>query len=274
MKRSILLIVPFVSSAFVAAAGAAEPVSVKVTQVKETRTKTLEGESPMSVFDGLSVTLLVKGDAVRNALKYGMLKLADAKFDSGDALKRKQSFGGDSDFESIQSPMQFGPNGEEKKEKDKAEFPLTLEFKVSPRKATKIAALKGEFQVLAGGTEKIIEVRKPADMLGKAIDDPALKDAKLDITIVKPKKGGMFGGDDGITLSFKGNADSIKDVEWLDGENESRSMGSMTTREGETVTTNYMLNGKPADVAVLKIHVMVGQKKVTVPFDLKDIELP
>lgn len=263
-----------------------KPVSVKATDVTETRVSLAKGKKkPMFAPESeLKVTLHVEGDEVKGASSYGKLRIETATDSAGTDLKPKEErsfFGGsDDDFTSLtddMARMRMGMSDDDKKDKPLEAFDIELKLGVSARKATTIATLKGSFQVLAGGQEKVVTAKKLSTLTGKALDDPALKDAGLTITVADPKKAkaSIFGSDpNSITLQIKGDLKNLADVEILDAKGESVSNSTMSTGEEDNKTYTYGLEQPPDDTLQLRIKVLVGQKTVNVPFELKDVPLP
>jgi hypothetical protein len=251
-----------------AAAAARAEVKVQPAEVSETRVATLIKKPNVFSSDvsRLAVKLNVDGPEVKGATKWGKLKIAQAVDDAGTDLKPKQegiSFGpGGDDLEEIN---RFGVD-EGKKD---GPFDVTLRLGVPARNATAIASLKGEFAVLAGGEEKVVSLTKLKSMQGKPLDDPALKAAGVSGTFAKPA-----GNDPAVAVEYKGGTDAIKEVEIVDAAGNSVSSGRFSTGFGGVQSVNYLLSKPLDDTMTMKLHLIVGQKAVTVPFELKDVKLP
>jgi hypothetical protein len=238
---------------------------VKPAQIVETREQTLIKKEGFfsSERSRLVVKLSVSGPDVRGATKWGKVKLTEAVDDAGTDLKPKENTFAFSRGEDMDEINRFGQD-------EKAEgFDVELELAVPARKATTIKSLKGEFHVLAGGEEKVVTFTKLKSMQGKPLTDPALKAAGIDATVGKSS-----GNDPALVVDYKGAADAITKVEILDAGGDSMSSGQFSSGSGDAQNVNYML-GKPLDDAMtLKLHLVVGQKTVAVPFELKDLKLP
>jgi hypothetical protein len=109
--------------------------------------------------------------------------------------------------------------------------------------------------------------------VGKSIDEPSLKAAGLQVKIVDPKDskvGGRGANTPTLIVEVSGSSDALQKMAVLDSAGQSVSDESMTMMN----TTQFTLN-KPLDDAMkLQFDVAVGQKTVTAPFEIKDIELP
>ena len=71
-----------------------------------------------------------------------------------------------------------------------------------------------------------------------------------------------------------GPSDAIKEVKILDAGGQSLSDSNWSMGSAAKRTIQYELS-RPIDArTTLNIHVVVGQKTVAVPFELRDVELP
>lgn len=260
---------------------AADKITVTPVELVETRAKQFKQKVKFAAESELKLTLYVEGDKVNDATSYGKIEFDEVADDAGGDLKPKKkkgmfSFGGGGDeFTSLRNG-QMGM----RQEKGEDGFRMELKIAASSRKATKISRLKGQFQVLAGGEKKTVAVKKVKSHIGKKIEDPALKAAGLEVRIVDPKKkqGGAFdfgmGGGDSLPIEFKGDLNVLQEVEIVDAAGKSVTSGYMSTGSDDKKTYSYDLKKPLDDKMTVKIELMVGLKTITVPFDLKDIELP
>jgi hypothetical protein len=265
-----------IAAAATAVAFAAESVSVKPVRVEETRSRDLGPAKDTNFFSNspaLRIVMHVDGDLVKGATSYGKVIIAEATDDAGTDLKPKKekgfmSFGrGEDDFEKID---RFP--GMRKPDAKPAGFDLGLQLAASSRKATRVKSLKGEFQVLAGGEAKQLSITKLTGLVGKTLDDPALKAAGLEVKIVNPKDSKFPGGAarPSLILEVSGNANALQKIAIVDAAGQSVSDESMTMMN----TTHLTLNKALDDTMKLQLSLNVGQKTVTVPFDAQNIELP
>jgi hypothetical protein len=243
-------------------------VKVESSEVKETRVEKLIKKENVFSSDvsRLQVTLHIDGDDIKGATKWGKLKLTEAVDDVGTDLKPKKdamSFGpGGDDMEDIN---RFGIGGEKKSDA----FDATITLALPARKATAIKSLKGEFVVLAGGEEKIVTLTKLKSMQGKPLDDPTLKAAGVVGTVTKPA-----GDDPALAIDYTAGLDAMKEVEVLDADGKNISNGRFSSGFGGKQSVSYMLSKPLDDTMTMKIHLVVGQKAVKVPVELKDVKLP
>ena len=126
-----------------------------------------------------------------------------------------------------------------------------------------------ELEVLAGGEEKVVTLTKLKSMQGKPLADPVLKAAGINGKVTKPS-----GDDPALTVDYTGGTDAIKEVEILDAAGNSVSNGRFSTGFGGTQSVSYQLSKPLDDTMTMKMHLIVGQKTVKVPFELKDVKLP
>jgi hypothetical protein len=259
-------------------------IEVKLTKVTEVRIKEIAPKKEKESFfsfgqePGLTLTARVAGGLADAAKTKGKLKIEQAADDTGTDLKpeKKKSFfsigGGDDDFEKIGAGMIHSSN-DDKKEPG---FDMDIKLKVPARKAQKLPLVKGEFQIQAGGEEQVVEVKKPRSQRGKAVGDPVLEKAGLTVTVKDPtKQSGFFsGGEDDLSLEFKGDLSALDEIEVLDAEGEDASSGHMSSGSDDTKTYVMSMDKPLSDDMTVKIHLVVGLKTVTVPFEFKDVPLP
>jgi len=264
MLRSVAV----ASSFLLLAAVSLGAVKVQPAEVLETRLVTLIKKENVFSSDSsrLQVKLNVDGPEVKGATKWGKVKLTEAVDDAGTDLKPKKEDGGFS-FSRNADLEEISRFGEE--EKKSSAFDATIQLSLPARKATAIKSLKGEFEVLAGGEEKTVTLTKLKSMQGKPLDDPTLKAAGINGTVAKPQ-----GGDPALAIDYKGSTDAIKEVEILDASGASVSSGRFSSGFGDTQNVNYLLSKPLDDTMTMKMHLIVGQKTVKVPFELKDVKLP
>ena len=254
-------------------------VDAKVTLKKliEKRELVLE-KSPFSGWEnGVEVTLHVDGASVKGARQVGMIQIKQAIDDVGTDLNKKTADAPMRDldrFEEVRAPQSFG--FDERTPKPTG-FDLDLKLPTpTARSAKSLKMLSGQFQVIIGGEKKEIEVKSIKTHIGKPLDDPALKAAGITFTITDPAKAEMSGGEKGkdLPVTIAGDLAALGEVTIADASGEKLNNGSMWNDMGGKRSISYSLNKVlPAD-AVLKIEVFPGQKKVTVPFEIKEVKLP
>ncbi len=257
----------------------AQKIKIMPVQLVETRAKQFKKKVKFPSTSELKLTIHVEGDQVNDATSYGKIKFDEAADDAGTDLKPKKakgmsSFGGsDDEFKPLRSGM-MGMRQEE----DEKGFRLELSLGLPSRKAILISRLKGEFQVLAGGTEKTVTIKKPKNLIGKKVEDPVLEAAGLEARILDPKKkkGGWFsmGGENSLSIELKGDLKAVQKMDVIDAKGKSLTSGHMSMGDHKKKTYSYDLDKPLDDTTTLKIELLVGLKTITVPLDLKDLELP
>ena len=174
-------------------------------------------------------------------------------------------------------PLRSGMLGMLQKQGEKG-FRVKIELGPAARKAVKIRSVKGEFEVLAGGKEAAVTAKGLPAMIGKSIEDPQLKQAGVQIKLVDPKKAGAgffgAGGPNSLSLQMTGTITNIQKVEILDQADKDVTQGNMSSGSDKESNVTYELKQPLDDTMTLKVKLLIGQKTVKVPFELKDIELP
>lgn len=266
-------------------------VTVTPVQVVETRQKELAPDQGMGTghVSGLTVRIRLDGPEVKNATKYGKVKITEATDDAGTNLRArgKTSFMGPEmdEFEPFRfqsgTVMHFGNTASVVPASTRD---VELSVGLPARSAKKIVVLRGELQVLAGvGQAKTVPVKNPQAMAGKALTDPVLKQAGVTVKVLDAKAAaGAYGmpadmpvmGNNApsVTVQISGNA-----IEWVnvvDASGEKVSSGSCSTTKDNVKTETIELSQPLNATMTLELGVSVGQKAITVPFELKDIDLP
>ena len=260
-----------------AAPPAAAGVSVRVVRVEESRVKELVSEPDQGTMPSqVSLTLRVEGPEVAGATEYGGLKITEATDDTGASLKPEQVAFGD-DF----MPLQGMFPGREEQPGRAAEIRVSLA--APQRHAATITRVKGEVKIRAGGEKKVVTVARVKERVGKRVDDAALKAAKLTVTVVDPKAAGNGNGGlapdaafgaEAVSVKIVGDPAAVKQVDVVGPDGRSISQGRSSSGSGNTTVHTIMLDRAPGGSAALTIDLLVGQKDVRVPLDLKNIPLP
>jgi hypothetical protein len=124
-------------------------------------------------------------------------------------------------------------------------------------------------------------------MAGKTLTDPVLKQAGVTVKVLDSKAAaaansmpqgmpmmGNMGGGPAVSVQISGSASAIESMDVVDSAGQSVSAGSFDMTM-DNVTTKTIQLSKPLSAAMsLKLGVSVGQKAITVPFELKGIDLP
>lgn len=257
---------------------AAQTTTVTLKKLVEKRELTLVKDAFSGSENGIELTLHIDGPGVKGARKFGMIKITKALDDTGTDLARKGegvgSFAEDN-YQDVREPMSFGMSDNAPKPTG---FDIDLKLQTpSARNAKLIKQIAGEIKVIAGGEKKVIEVKQLKQKWGKTIDDPALKALGVTFQLVDPAKPqGMMMGDpqSSVPAIISGKPDAIAEVRIVDASGEKLNSGSSWNDENNTRKIVYSLDKPLADDMVMQIECWVGEKTVTVPIDLKDVNLP
>jgi hypothetical protein len=267
MKTFHALSIPIVAAALMwPALSAAADLDVKLGEISDKRTT---GE----FFKGLEIELKVSGKALAGAksIKVGAFKAVD---DTGKELKPQEGFGFSDEFEAVDA--------------DAEEQEIKLNFENPPRSAKALKSVTGEVLLLnpAKDPSSIVTASLTKDA-GKALDHPALKQAKVSFTIkaAEPAKtgkkaasqGGLFfgGGDNDIVLQIKDPDGKLAAIEFQDAQGQSiETSGRSRMSSGDNQTWSYSMEDKAPAGAVVKIYLLTEKSAVRVPVSLSNIPLP
>ena len=251
----------------------------KAISISETRTKPLEKEN---VFFGPQSNLYLQGklsgQAVKDAVKYGNLKMTEAVDDQKTDLILKKD---PNTFSTTDQPDYNPIRDFERDQKTKDDLRFSINLKAPPRTAKKVS-IKGSIDLLSG-TPTTLEVEKAKSLEGTELKSPELEALKLKATFVKPGKNFFGKPDQVLMIKFDGDERPIMEQETflVDGKGKKlhEAFGvSWEFRQPDTKEKSRTLwiscNGPiPAD-AKLQLKFLKAPKVTTVPFEFKDIELP
>jgi hypothetical protein len=258
--------------------------TVTLKRLLEKRELALE-KTPFSGWDnGVELYLHVDGAGVKDARKY-KLKVTEAKDDTGTDLKKAPkgvpNFEGEQ-YQEARPPQTFDFGDDAKKPKPTG-FDVEVRLHTPPARSAKTISVRGEMQVLAGGEKKVVRTRDLKKMVGKTVDDPALKAVGVTITVLDPAKPSLdaviFGGGKGgksVPLQLAGSLDAIAELRFVDDKGKSINEGSMSRSDqpADKKTITYELSNPLDEGTTLEVEVWPGQKAVKVPFGLQDVKLP
>ena len=273
MRRTIFTVL---ATVFALAPAVRAAVSVQVVRVEESRVKELDPGAGQAASPGqVTLTLRLGGAEVAGATEYGRVKITEAADDTGASIKAEFSFS-----EDVFMPLHGAGFGGGRGATPPPEIHVSL---AAPRRAaTRIARVKGEVYVKAGGRPGVVTVPRVAERAGQRVDDPVLKAAKLVVTIVDPKAATPEGaavpagatGGDAVTVKIVGDESVVKRIDVVGQDGQSVSPGRSSSSSGNTAVHTLMLDRALDPSMSLKIEVLSGQKTVRVPLDLKDVPLP
>ncbi len=241
-----------------APAQAAETAAARPLELREERVKPLE-KTAFSGMSALTIRAELKGPAVKQAAKYGNLKVSDARDDGGTDLFLK-----DDPFFGTNYPDMKLVDDFSRKE-DRLGFSIRL--KTAPRTAKKLS-VKGSLDLLVAGTRVNADFPKVRSLSGSELKHPELEALKVKIKITKVEK----------TLDYvlEGSDSLIEEIVLLDKAGKkinTAGTGSFSFGKGSKA---YQLHfAQPIDAtATLRVTVLKGARVVTVPFVFSNLELP
>jgi len=142
----------------------------------------------------------------------------------------------------------------------------------SPRKATKLLSFKGEFSVLGGGEAKEIKIKGASGMIGKVIENDDFKKIGVTVTVAAPPEHLKA---QSLPFDVVGASDAITEMQLLDADGKAQpssfSRSPLKDKQGEQL---FIGGGKIDETFTINIKYVVGQQKVTLPFEYKDLPLP
>jgi hypothetical protein len=251
-------------------------IAVTPVKLRETRTQNLTppGQKAHQFFMGsdLSITLKLSGPEMKDATDYRPPAVTEATDDTGASLVEKKQ-GGGSMFRAIQR-MEFNFDDQGKKLPPSSDVDVDVQLKMPARAAKKLSIVKGTIALRAGGEKKTVTVKNPKGMLGKSIEDPALTAANLKVKVLDPKAARGFGGANSLALEVTGDLTPIKGIEVLDAAGKKVNFGHSSFGMNNVSTYQIDLQKPLDETMTLNINLVIGQKVIDVPFELKDVALP
>jgi hypothetical protein len=263
MFRHFLILLLTFPATTVAAGVSVMPV--RITEVRVSNITNLGKGYITFCPPGMTVTLRVTGDDIKGATKRSEIELLKANDDVGTHLQDAEGGWG---FENGWKKISRSELNDA--QKAAGTFTVDVVLALPPRKASEIRELKGEFKVRANGKITAIAIRNLQEQTGREITQPALKEAGVKLRVLKPETDAT----NTLRLEVSGNMDSLLELEVEGKSHEDVVESSDTTKLDGKRITNYQLNRALDNSVTLNIQVAVGQKTVTVPFDLHDLKLP
>jgi len=209
--------------------------------------------------NSLRLDLKLEGPTVSGAMQYGGWKIAEAIDDKGESLIPPETDHKPARIDTLLDAPKI------------SWCVIHLDLGHTSREATKIAHLRGTVDVLAPSKVKVVEVPNIKQMLDKPLRDPAFEQAGLRIRLESVK-----GSTTQCVVRFDGNRERLRSVELANKSGAEVLEYSSHPTEADGTSPHYeIVAARNLDSnMVLWLFVAIGQKSVTVPFDLKDIALP
>lgn len=252
-------------------AARAKGVKVSVEDISETRDADLFPPSQLDLKWGIPNHVLIQlrfqGNSVKNVSQMGPVVVYEATDDLNETLVEKPP-ATTRPAPAVKSDMRAAEEGFEADEA--GTFGRTSFALRSPaRRATKIVKLRGEFPVMAGGDRKMVKITDLPSRFGKFLNDPTLTQAGVKVWIDAKKESAT---NDRTDLLFKlsGNLSAIRQVKVFDGNNELSTGAWYSSQDPRPIALGRAITKQ----TVLKLFVVVNEKRVTVPFDFSNIPLP
>ena len=136
------------------------------------------------------------------------------------------------------------------------------------RRAKRIARLRGELELQAGGERKAIRIPKLKSSAGAPVADPVLEAAGLKLTIESLN---TLSGP-AIRLDLLGSNCALRDADVTEAPGS--SMLSYPSQLGSVEPWWIAVSRPLSDKMTLDVEILVSQRIVTVPIGLRDIPLP
>jgi hypothetical protein len=257
-KKEQLVTAELLLLTLLAPAQAADVPAARPVEVRDERVKTLE-KTMFGGSNALTVRGVLQGPAVKQASKYGNLKVSEAKDDTGTDLIVK----GDS-FSATNRP-DLNPISDFARKDDKLNFDVKLK---TPLRTAKSISVKGTIDLVVGGERVHADFPKV-----KALANSELKHAELTALGLKFKLAKV---EKSISYTMEGNEALIEEILLLDKTGKKvPSQGTSSFRLGKG-PKNYDIGfGQAIDAdATLRITLLKGARQVAVPFAFDKLELP
>lgn len=145
-----------------------------------------------------------------------------------------------------------------------------IDFGKVPNDTAMAGSLKGSIQVMAGGTEKVVDINDLLKRRTATINDPALKSAGMSVKFIREGK-----GDDmnvGVELDGE-SANAFVGLELVDRQGQPlKSSSGSGTMNGVKQFQEYASEEVFKD-AILRLRFRDGAEKVDIPFHLPEVEV-
>ena len=243
-------------------------VLVSAFRVEETRAIELADDKVSRSQPGLKILLFLQGPEAESCVKYGDLKLDTAVDDLGSSLVlSKDPWNDASKFKEYSNAFfrksKFHPSDQQ------ASPEVELNLAPCKRAATKISRLRGSLTLCDIGTIQSVELANLNQPGMKKLPIPA--GAHIEVTADVPAGESVRS----IAIQISGDESVLESIDVVDAAGNKISSGiSSWTVNGGPAHKSLDLH-KPLDSSMkLVAKVALNRKRVTVPFDLKDLPLP
>ncbi len=265
----LMLLLPGTASPLIAAENE-KGMTVTVERVEEFRSKAIDGKADDGGLSSLMVHVLVKGERIAGAVRFGELTFK-ATDDKGNELKMRA---GVTDGKNLQEVDRSGRSPEESLPSDTIRLELMMD--APPRAATQVAKLEGSVKLVVGTRAQVV-VDAPQDKVNKEIEDGALKAAGVKVMLMSfnPRGGAGLG----VYARFRviGKGWAIVEMAALDDQGKVRSIGGGGgSGVGVVPSITYEIFGEQPlpEGSKLRLTVLTDVKEITVPIEIKDVPLP
>ena len=237
-------------------AGAAARADVKVT-VGDVADRRMRGQ----MTGGLDVELRLSGPELLDCRGY-RVHVNSASDDTGAAVPQKPSASarGFLALRKATNPLGSPLPGDE--------YAIRLYFKNPARSAMKLKELSGEVVLFNPAKDPAsVVTKRVSEVVGKPLDDDALKGAGIAITFVAAEE-------KVVSYAFSDPQAKIGVIDFQDKTGKRRDPArTVSGREDDRYTVKVFF-AAPIDDPVAKIHIVTDAAQLRVPFHLQDVPLP
>lgn len=263
--RMTMLLAVSAMLALPASARADEAIKVSPFTVSESREATMH-ELARDKSSSLTLTLLLEGEAIKSVTHLGAVEVTAAADDKGNRLEGL-SRGFSTRFGKINREHMWFFMDE--KPRDKIKVDVRLE--APPRSAKALRGVAGSIKLRKVQTTDVF-IGDLASKVGKQVDHAALKKLGVTLQIEKyePQNRGEY-----IEFKLTDPKELVVDYALVDAKGEAINRAASAFGFGDSKTVDLGGGSKAAPAnARLKLIVTTEQEEISVPFEVKAIELP
>ncbi|MDD5260868.1 MAG: hypothetical protein PHD76_03370 [Methylacidiphilales bacterium] len=215
----------------------------------------------------LTVTLSLKGEALKTALEAGDIEVAEAVDNLGNKLPVKTS------------NEQFAPLGKRLTGDDSGT--LNLDLGAPGRNAESIKKLAGTLKIRTY-RHQVVLIDNVLKKINQNIDNPLFKAHEFAVRVVDPRQALPGASDDeaeslrqrAVCIEISGEKDKVSGVELQTPDDKPIPTRASSFSAGRTANFTKQSDTPLPPDTVAKIFIAIDPQEVTIPFALENIALP
>ncbi len=246
------------------------PLRADIQAVYEPRIRLIEPVPGAPTTSELRMQFRLSGEAILKVARMGNLIFDEAVDDTGKSLIAADTY-------SPEDRTALRPINMPAERVRTTGLTFMARLSASARGAKAIRSLKGSMKLVVADAAETVTVENPIQFLGKTIDNKRLKELGVQIRIASPTEfEPAHATDKAMALQFQSRREQVKSMAFFDGSMKAvrHRESEATTKDGQKAALLQIAAGALTDETQLVLEVYPKLEDVTLPVELKDVELP